>query len=61
YFLHAIQWEDNEELSAIDEELDCIKGVLADCGITVKDHMAFKHTVYSNNLIASCRTSSHTH
>ncbi|KIK80328.1 hypothetical protein PAXRUDRAFT_15847 [Paxillus rubicundulus Ve08.2h10] len=51
-FLHAIQGEDNEELSAADEELDCIKGVLADYGITVKGHMAFKHTIYSNNVVA---------
>ncbi|KIK77103.1 hypothetical protein PAXRUDRAFT_167805 [Paxillus rubicundulus Ve08.2h10] len=53
-FLCAIQGEVNEELSlsATDEELNCIKGVLADRGITIKDHMAFKHTVYSDDLVA---------
>ncbi|KIK74666.1 hypothetical protein PAXRUDRAFT_19646 [Paxillus rubicundulus Ve08.2h10] len=51
-FLHAIQGEANEELSATDEELDCIKGVLADRGIAVEDHMTFKHAVYSDDLIA---------
>ncbi|KIJ16195.1 hypothetical protein PAXINDRAFT_11232 [Paxillus involutus ATCC 200175] len=52
YFLCAIQGEDNKELSATNKELDCIKGVLTDHGIAVEDHMAFKHTVYSNNLIS---------
>ncbi|KIK92886.1 hypothetical protein PAXRUDRAFT_146360 [Paxillus rubicundulus Ve08.2h10] len=60
-FLHAIQWEDNKKLSATDEELDFIKGVLADCGITAKDHMAFKHTVYSDNLISLAITDMQLH
>ncbi|KIK94714.1 hypothetical protein PAXRUDRAFT_142279 [Paxillus rubicundulus Ve08.2h10] len=50
--LRTIQAEDKEELSASKQELDSIKEVLIDHGLDPPEHVAYKHAVYANDLIA---------
>ncbi|KIK72270.1 hypothetical protein PAXRUDRAFT_181001, partial [Paxillus rubicundulus Ve08.2h10] len=47
--LQAMQEEQVEELSATDEEVGSIKGILVGCGIKdLEDDMAIGHAVYAN-------------
>ena len=51
-FLRAMQGGDNDELSAVDEELDCMKSELTERGVTLQDHIAFGHAIYADELVA---------
>jgi hypothetical protein len=51
-FLQAMQGGHNDELSAVDDELNCMKSELTECGVTLQDHIAFGHAVYSGKLVA---------
>ncbi|KIK97543.1 hypothetical protein PAXRUDRAFT_136112, partial [Paxillus rubicundulus Ve08.2h10] len=50
-FMWALEEEANDKLSATDEELQSIKDVIDECGITLGDDIVFGHVIYADELI----------
>ncbi|KIK79670.1 hypothetical protein PAXRUDRAFT_160741 [Paxillus rubicundulus Ve08.2h10] len=50
-FLHVIQGEHMAELSATNKQLDWVKDVLTNYGVSHEEHIALNHTAYADEVV----------